>query len=283
MSEPVPAIAVAVPAATIVLLRDTASGLEVLVMERHKTMGFAAGAVVFPGGKVDATDSDPGLRKYLSAPDEAELPLLEYRFGGIRELFEEAGILLAESGVGGGFDLSRRRELAARYREGLLANTLGLLDMAQGERDGENERGGEGMKFQASSLHHFSHWITPEPVPKRFDTQFFVAEAPPEQWDLVEGNEAVAMYWRGPAALLADEAEGNIGLMLPTRMNLQILARQGCVADVITEAGKADVVTVMPKIVKEGDEVFLELPEEAGYGVTRVPRGEVFEARLVRP
>lgn len=247
------------PAATVILLRDSVDGPEVLLMERHKSMDFGAGAMVFPGGKIEDSDRDPALIALCPGGESESDPLLSFRIGGIRELFEEAGILLACHATGIPVSDAERRQWVGAP----------LGDLA----------GRESLIFDPSALIHFAHWVTPEPVAIRFDTHFFAARVPPEQEQYIEGDESVRMGWYAAKDVLTGEQEGELGLMFPTRLNLQMLAGFACVADILTSRAGQSIVTVMPEIIVEDGQVYVEIPPEAGYGVTRVRREEVMEAR----
>ena len=258
-----------VPAASIMLLRDAADGLEILMMERHGAMGFAAGALVFPGGKVDASDSAPALagRVRASQKDEPEAALLPFRLAALRELFEEAGVLLAVDASGQMIDPARAAALAAEQRENILRNPAGFADLLEAED----------LYLAVEDLVYYAHWITPEPVPKRFDTYFFAARAPAGQQAVSDGQEAVQMGWTAPKAVLELGASGTKMVMFPTQLNLQRLMPSGTVEAALAAASKARVVTVMPKPIIEDGEVFLTIPPDAGYGDIKVRREDVPE------
>jgi 8-oxo-dGTP pyrophosphatase MutT (NUDIX family) len=215
------------PASTILLLRDGADGLEVFMVVRNRQIDFAGGAMVFPGGRVDETDAA------LGEP---------FRVAAIREAFEETGVLLARRGDAmlGAHDLPRDVPFGA-----LLAE--------------------HGLAPATDVLRHFAHWITPADMPKRFDTHFFVAEAPREQVALHDGGEAVEGLWLDPAAAVRAGDEGRATLVFATRLNLLKLARHRCVADAL--ADDAPVVTVQPEPFRNADgETWLRIPDNAGYG-----------------
>lgn len=263
----------ALPASTIILLRDVPAtdSFEVLMMERRKTVGFAAGMVVFPGGKVDEADLDPDLVARCRGGTSDD-PLLAFRVAVLRELFEEAGILLAEDREGQPIDNATRTRLIEDFRAPLLADEIGFATIAA-EAD---------LYFAPQDLAHFAHWITPEVAPRRFDTHFFAIRAPAEQHAILPGGEAVEMAWCRPGDMLAKAKAGETALMFPTLLNMQLLAGAADTATALAAAEARDVVTVMPKIVVEESDIFLEIPDEAGYGRTRYHQSEVPEA-LGRP
>lgn len=267
MSQPQPAAPVTpLPAASILLLRDGADGLEVLMMERHAAMGFAAGAMVFPGGKIDASDGAAALVARADLSDATDLPA--FRLGALRELFEEAGILLAVDAEGEAIDPTRAADLAARHREEVLGNPPAFAAML----------GAEDLYLAAGDLVHFAHWITPQPVPRRFDTHFFVVPAPGGQGAVSDGQEAVNMSWLSPAVALDRGASGAHMLMFPTKLNLERLSRSRTVEEALTAAAETPVVTVMPKPIVEDGEIYLTIPPDAGYGEVKIRRADIPEA-----
>lgn len=269
--NPVPAL----PSASVLLMRDGPDGLEVLMMERHGAMGFAAGALVFPGGKIDASDGAPTLiersHPLIIGGDAREL--LPFCLGAIRELFEEAGILLATDGAGSALDPAYAGELAARHRDEVLQEPAQLAAMLDAED----------LYLNVSDLVHFAHWITPEPVPKRFDTHFFAARAPDGQQAVSDGQEAVQMDWLRPADALEMGEKGEMMLMFPTRLNLLRLSPSSTVDEALQAAREATVVTVMPRPLVEDGELYMTIPPDAGYGVVKEHRDNIPEAAAGNP
>ena len=222
------AAAPARPASTVMLLRDGKRGMEVFMVVRHRQIDFASGALVFPGGRVEASD------QVLAGGDSHGA----FRVAAIRETWEECGVLLAEAG-------------AAPEAEGEFAAMLAA----------------RGLAPAISGLAHFAHWITPVNVPKRFDTHFFLAAAPEDQAALHDGQETVDSVWIRPADALAEGIAGTKKLVFPTRMNLTKLARHDSVAEAFATARARPVVTVLPEqigMTPEGR--ILRLPRAADYG-----------------
>jgi 8-oxo-dGTP pyrophosphatase MutT (NUDIX family) len=246
------------PAATLLLLRDGAVGLEVLMTARHEEAGFAAGALVFPGGKVDPLDA--ALTRFcpsIPALDEAALVL---RIAAIRETFEECGILLAR---GGGALLTAE----------LLA---GLLDRHRPSDAGFAALvAAAALELATDHLVPYAHWITPVDRPKRFDTHFFLAPAAHDQIAIHDGREAVDAVWMTPQAVLGGADAGRIKLVFATRMNLVKLARSATVAAALAAARDAPIVTVTPIIEKTDGGPFIHIPEAAGYGGARFAAGDI--------
>jgi 8-oxo-dGTP pyrophosphatase MutT (NUDIX family) len=234
------------PAATLLLLRDGSEGLEVLLIARHDAAGFAGGATVFPGGKVDTGDRN---RAVASVGDP-------FAIAAIRETFEECGILLAR-----------------RAAEGVMLSAAALADLL-GRQSSVADFGAfvdrAGLALATDALVPFAHWITPADQPKRFDTRFFLAPAPPGQMARHDGREAMEVHWLTPEGAIAAARRGEIKLVLPTRLNLLKLGRCKTVADALATARRSEIVTVQPELVQTPDGPAFHIPDAADYGVTEV-------------
>lgn len=257
----------AVPlAATLLLLRDGGSGLEVLMITRHAATVFAGGAAVFPGGRLDREDSAPALLARCAAVagvDEAQLAL---RVCAIRETFEEAGLLLARR-AGDTAVLSGDEVKAIEAQ--LLARLGHPPDFTELVVEG-------GLELATDLLVPFAHWITPAIRPRRYDTYFFLAPAPARQEALHDGREAVASVWVEPGKAAADGAAGRVKMIFATRFNLQKLARSAS-SEAAFAAARADtIVTVCPVYRETPQGLMWCIPIEAGYGIAETPvAGEV--------
>lgn len=258
MPEPVPAR----PSATILLLRDGGSGLEVFMVERHHQIDFATGALVFPGGKVDAGDADGHLCAHCRGVDGLDEGERSLRMAAIRETFEESGVLLARlAGEEALVPCEQRADIDQRRRDDLHDGRISMAQLAEEER----------LVFACDRLQPFAHWITPEFMPKRFDTWFFLAEAPRDQLALHDGQESVDSLWVRPADAIALAEAGRRTIIFPTLMNLQKLGRSASVAEALEAARQDRIVTVFPKLVKRDGEMKMVLPEDAGYDVVEAP------------
>jgi len=241
MSPDVPAPVRA--AATLLLVRDRPA-FQVLMVRRHHQIDFAGGALVFPGGKVEPHDAPEDMR--FDADDGAA------RVAAIREAFEESGILLAQDADGrpcrtdGALDAARQAIAAGAP----LAPALERL----------------GLTPELDALVPFARWIAPAVVPKRFDTRFYIAEAPAEQVAACDGSEAVEAEWIAPDEALRLAALGERTIIFPTRMNLRRLAESRTVAAALAAARARPLVTVEPVIERRADGAWLVLPEALGYG-----------------
>lgn len=251
------------PAATILMLRDTA-GLEVLMVQRHHQVEFAAGALVFPGGKLAKEDHDPAWEAALDgASGDAAANAL--RIAAIREAYEESGLLLARPAArrGIGAPLVRPEEAAALFGAPGEASA-GAFQTAVREA---------GLVLALDALVLFSNWETPEiaRLPKRYDTYFFLAAAPADQIAVCDGREAVNLCWISPSQALVDAAEKRRAIVFPTRMNLEMLAKSKNVAGAIADARARPQIKVAPEVITQDGAQMLKIPPEAGYSVTLEP------------
>jgi 8-oxo-dGTP pyrophosphatase MutT (NUDIX family) len=249
------------PASTIMLLRDGARGLEVFMVERHHRIDFATGALVFPGGKVDSADADRALRARCQGIDDLDDAAISVRIAGIRETFEESGVLLARPrGAGALIDAERLSGIEARHRRELDAGgtTLGTI----AER--------EDLELACDLLVPFAHWLTPDGMPKRFDTWFFLVDAPADQIARHDGHETVDSVWTTVDDALRARQAGERSIVFPTLSNLRKLGRSPSVADAMTAARSKQIVTVLPRVGKDEDgELSLFLPAEADYDIVK--------------
>jgi 8-oxo-dGTP pyrophosphatase MutT (NUDIX family) len=245
-----------VPAATIMMLRQGATGLEVFMVVRHHQIDFASGALVFPGGKADLQDFDPALEPYLDgAADDRDMRAIQV--SAIREAFEECGILLARAEGEAGLVSGARLAGLERYRTTLHTGEIALCEFVQREQ----------LRLACDQLVHFAHWVTPEMMPKRFDTHFFLAEAPADHLAVHDGHESVDSVWIRPADVLADAQSGRRTVIFPTLRNVERLAEFRTVADAIAAARQSRVVRVLPWTERREDGTWLCIPREAGYAV----------------
>lgn len=248
------------PAATVVLLRPGADGLEALLTQRPSTMAFAADMQVFPGGRVDAADAHPTLldRSARSAEDAAAAlggalerdVALAAHMTAVRELFEEAGVLLA--------DTEASATVIAAGRSALLRGETTLAELAA-ELD---------LWLRTDMLVPLSRWVTPPVMPRRFDARFFAALLPEGVQPSFEGGEVVAHAWWRPGDALAAMAAGELSMWVPTSATLQQLEH----ATSIEEIGER--LTPRPPGVIELEALTPEVTRivmPAGGGVTGQP------------
>ncbi|MEW6642898.1 MAG: NUDIX hydrolase [Pseudomonadota bacterium] len=251
-------------AATMLLLREGAAGMEIFMVVRHHEIDFASGALVFPGGSAEPGDFDiAGRPELFAGGDGIDPDQLALRIGGVRETFEECGILLARPrGSQALIGADRLRALDASRRADLDAGKLSFTDLVA-EED---------LVLALDLLVPFAHWITPTRMPKRFDTHFFLAVAPADQVAVHDGKEAVDSVWIAPQQSLDDAKSGRFKILFPTERNLIKLARSRTAAEALARTRTEPVVTVMPEVIKgENGQRQLRIPKDAGYD------GEVFD------
>ncbi|HEY6513165.1 MAG TPA: MBL fold metallo-hydrolase [Burkholderiaceae bacterium] len=231
--------------ASLIVLRDGADGLEVLMLRRAERAGDQnSGAAVFPGGHLDAEDklAHPLANGLDDARASALLGTaaggLDYWIAAIRECFEEAGLLLAVDADDEWVDLAALGdEPVLAMRHDLHAGRADLAAVCQRH----------GWRLATDRLHYFSHWLTPPGRPKRFDTRFLVAIAPPNQRASADQTESAELMWLKPADALA--AERKLKLMLVTEETLRTLATFQRADDAIAFAAKPrPVPLLMPRI-----------------------------------
>jgi 8-oxo-dGTP pyrophosphatase MutT (NUDIX family) len=257
-----PPPALPVPAATLLLVRDGPTGLEVFMVKRHHKIDFMPGAMVFPGGKLDPGDSDPALRPLCAGVGDVSDEDLAMRVGAIREAFEECGVLLARAkGQRDVVDAARLTTLEARYRDALQDESVTLTEMITNEN----------LELACDLLEHFAHWITPERVPRRYDTHFFLVAAPPDHVAAHDGTESVDSIWISPADAIEEEKAGRRTIIFPTMLNLMKLGRSKRSDDALAAARAASVVPVLPTMAKRDEGMVVQIPAEADYGVTEYP------------
>jgi 8-oxo-dGTP pyrophosphatase MutT (NUDIX family) len=220
------------PAATVMVVRPARGGHEVFMVRRHQASKFAADVFVFPGGTVRPDDQLAPEQARALGLDAAALhavlaarqdPFAADADGGLslwvaalRELFEEAGLLLADEATGRPLDLAEPGRAAsfASYRNALQKGELSLLELAERES----------LRLRADRLVYFSRWITPPSSPRRYDTRFLVAELPVGQ---IAGHcqiETTDGLWVQPNAALESQAEEAFPMMFVTREHVKRLA-----------------------------------------------------------
>ena len=242
-----------VPAATILLLRNSPRGLETFMVVRHLQIDFASGALVFPGGKIDPGDFD--VRSHCDATDSIDDMTLGMMVGAIREAFEESGVLLARANAESGL-ISRDRIASLQpYRDKLNKNEITLLEFLNKED----------LKLACDRLQLFAHWVTPPMMPKRFDTHFYLAAAPADHLAVHDGYESVDSKWITPKAAVKGASEGLYTIIFPTLMNVELLGQSHDVETAMSMARARNVVEVLPWTEKREEGNFICIPPEAGY------------------
>lgn len=243
---------VASPASTVVLVRPSlAQPCEVLLVRRNERVAFMAGAFVFPGGRVDAADHvAPSVSLWgglALVPRFADLTAeeeLAYRVAAIRELEEEAAILLARRS---GYFVDRH---VARDVRKLMDRSTGLLEALSASS----------LELALDAVLPIAHWVTPELETRRYDTRFFLASMPEHQDAQHDAGETTAFMWVAPADAMARCRAAEIMLPPPTWTTLARLARLRSFDEVLAWARHASIVRVQPILVREGGTTMLTLP-----------------------
>ena len=227
MSDPI-------PAATLVVLRDRPGGPEVLMVERGATLACAGGALVFPGGRIDA--GDHAIARAIGGDSEDSAA----RVAAIRETIEEVGLAIGiEAGL-------------AEHREALLAGEPAetLLPAAA---------------FDLDALVYFARWLPLGLSHRNFDTRFYLVRGDGEPE--ADGEENARAFWTRPADVLAGDGR----IIFPTRRNLERLAAYASVDDALSDARARPVRTVTPWVEDRGGVPHLCIPDDLGYPVTAEP------------
>jgi len=262
-------------AATVMLLRPCRNAavkdIEVLMVLRHRKSRFVPGYHVYPGGILDPEDFDPGIDRFcqgigrkqasetlpdMSRPDKA----LGAWVAGIRETFEEVGMLIAlrRDGTSVTIETEEERKRFCDYRRALNTGKMKFHQMLEKED----------LILPLDRLYYFSHWITPEPLPLRYDVRFFVAEAPQAQTVIHDGVELTEHLWLTPSRALEEYEKGKIGMVLPQIMTLVDVSRFRTVEEAIASAKARRVPANLTKIKRINDD-----------DVEVMPDGTVFERR----
>jgi 8-oxo-dGTP pyrophosphatase MutT (NUDIX family) len=249
------------PATTVLLLRpskpgDAASPLEVFMVVRHHAIDAFSGALVFPGGKLEEADGDPQLKARCAGADEISAGELKFRIAGVREAFEECGILLARKrGQRNLIAAADLKGIEERWRAKLAKDEASIVDLVEAED----------LEIATDLMTPFAHWITPIFAPKRFDTWFYLAEAPEDQLALHDGSESVESVWIDPQQAIDEAAAGKRTLVHATTKNLELLTEGGTVTGALSQASERKIVTVQPWVEQRDGKRFLHIPEGAGY------------------
>lgn len=259
-------------AATVILLRNPTSinqkGFEVLMVRRHKQNLFVPDAYVFPGGRLDAGDCssdmasfcrDISAREAFHILENSESPekALGSWVAGIRETFEEVGILIARRKDGSFFLPSSPAE-AARFG-------AHRQDLIRGIRFWQQILAEEELTLALDELHYFSHWITPEFLPLRYDVRFFLSQTPEGQEALPDGIELTNHVWRTPQAILADFHQGQFDMVLPTLMTIESLCHYSTIEEAIRSTHKKEITGILTTMVEEDGKIIEYTPDGKAY------------------
>ena len=217
------------------------------MVRRHHAVAFMAGAHVFPGGRVDEADHDSAAVwcDHSSRPGAALHPPPASFVAAARELFEEAGVLLARNGTGAFVSLVDPADHARfdAYRD----------DVHKGRRTLRGILEREGLRLALDALVPYALWVTPPNEARRFDTWFFLARVPPEQRPVHEDTESTDSTWIAPSDALARAARGEMLLPPPTWATLMELKPCPSVRDALDRASRRRILRCQPDVIDAAD------------------------------
>ncbi len=247
--------AVAVAAATVVVLREGDDGPEVLLLKRNRATGFVPGAWVFPGGRVDRADGDEKLARRwdgltaagasarLGLEPDADPLAIAYYAAAIREAAEETGLW-----PGVGVDTRVSAEDLRIARENLMrgASFARVLDRL-------------GARLDGPAIEYIAHWVTPVVESRRYDTRFFAARVPRHSHAIHDEREMTDSLWLTPAAALERHRLGHLPMIFPTIRTLEDLSGFATVASILAHYRNRTVTRVRPTIVRTATGVALRV------------------------
>ena len=277
------------PAATIILLRERKpQGFEIFLLKRHEKSSFMAGNFVYPGGRVDQEDGSLdicSLSKGITfeeayqifggttSPEES----FAHWIAGIRELFEEAGVLFAYNQDGTLFQLKEgsQREKFLHYRELLQKGRMTICQMAQEEK----------LLFALDQLYYYAHWITPEAHAHRFDTRFFLACHPAGQEASYDQKETTAGVWLPPERALEENLKGEVCLSPPTLKTIEDLSRFKSINELLNSLKRKEVHPILPILTQISSETLIIFPWDPEYGMFQKGKisDPIYHGRPSRP
>jgi 8-oxo-dGTP pyrophosphatase MutT (NUDIX family) len=241
------------PASTVVVMRDGAQAPDIFMVRRHERTAFMGGAQVFPGGRVDAHDADgdeswcDGVNHAIQQlPDMPRGEAIAYHVAAARELFEEAGVLLARSESGSFVSLGDAEAHARfrQYRFDVHSHASAFVDVMRRER----------LRLALDTLVLFAHWVTPPIDTRQFDTRFFLTRVPPEQTPAHDEKETTDSTWVTASAAIAQAEAGTIALPPPTWTSLREIEPFRTVDEAIAWARRRHVTRRQPLMIN-GDGV----------------------------
>ena len=231
------------------------------MVQRTKKADFAGGALLFPGGKVDDSDYEIIKSACCSLTDEIPDNLRAIRIAGVREMFEEAGLLFARAhGEDLVIDEDRAEQINNKYRTDLLSQKITFHEIITAES----------LIVASDLLVPFAHWITPITGRKRFDTHFLVAKTPNGHIASHDGSETLDTIWIDPLSAIKEAEEGKRRVVFPTRMNLKKVSESKTAKAAVERAKETPIVTVLPEVRDINGGRHLKIPIEAGYGISEI-------------
>ncbi len=243
------------PSSTVIVARDGTDAPEIFMVRRHEKSSFGS-AYAFPGGVVDPEDS--AVREFchgLGSKDAnsrlgIEANGLDYYSAAVRELFEEAGVLLA--------DLACLDENLNSVRDALNDGSLNWAEFVT-----RNE-----LALDCGNLHYISHWITPPQSPKRYSTRFFLTTLPAGQDAAHCGGELTESCWASATEVLAAGRRGELKLHFPTIKTLESLARHKTLEELVGWAAACvdwGITSMVPLSIERNGKQEIVLPGDKDY------------------
>jgi 8-oxo-dGTP pyrophosphatase MutT (NUDIX family) len=235
----------AIPAATLIVVRERADGPpELLMVERAHDMAFAGGAWVFPGGRIDRADEE--LAESLATEDAAA------RVAAIREAVEETAVPV-------GLSPTPTRSMSLEMQHDLLAEVRLQTLLRR-----------NGLNLDIEALAPLARWVPRFHATRRFDTLFFVARAPEGDWvPNVAERECKGAHWVSAAEVLERDKAGELQLIFPTRRTLERLAQHSTFEEIVADARAHPIEPISPWLDEVGGERFITIPDGIGFPVTR--------------
>ncbi len=243
------------PSSTVIVVRPGAGAPEIFMVRRHEKSSFGS-AYAFPGGVVDPEDSEVHefCHGLTSAEANSRLGIedngLDYYSAAVRELFEEAGVLLA--------NLSSLDEDLVSVRDALNDGSLNWAEFVTQSK----------LLLDCSDLHYISHWITPPLMPKRYSTRFFLTTLPEGQDAVHCGGELTESCWATAADMLAAGRRGEAKLHYPTIKTLESVARHKTMDELLDWARSCvewGITTMVPLAIERNGKRVIVLPGENDY------------------
>ena len=264
-------------ATTVILLRDIKPlGFEVFLLKRHEKSSFMGGNFVYPGGRVDREDGSLELcaltqgmtfeeAKNILGGNISPEESFAHWTAGIRELFEEAGVLFAyeQSGILLQIKSGGEQEKFSNYRVQLQKGEITLCQMAQEEN----------LLFALDQIHYYAHWITPEARSERFDTRFFLSRYPSGQEASHDQKETTAGVWLTPRIALEENLKGEVVLSPPTLKTLEDLSRFKTIDEVFALLRNSEIRPILPVHTKISSGPLIIFPWDPEYDLFQ--RGEI--------
>jgi 8-oxo-dGTP pyrophosphatase MutT (NUDIX family) len=257
-------------ASTVILLRDLpdSSGFEVLMVLRHPKSSFVPGSYVFPGGCLNESDYAARMEGFCTGIDEqSAVELMDdisdpckaigIWVAGIRETFEEVGLILAYRDDVSlcAFNSDEERERFRTHRKLFIEEKRRIQDILIAEN----------LTLAADQMHYFSHWITPELLQLRYDVRFFVARAPDGQHAVHDGVELTQHVWITPQDALKRFETNRCNMVLPTYMTICELSQYSSVGEVIASTVGKEISGMITEVIKKNDDIIEYMPDGRAF------------------